>query len=112
MACSTAYAALSTIINENLSENSAIMGEYLISRLNQLKDEYSFIREVRGKGLMIALEFNTSIAVEVKLKALEKGFLIGSVGNNIVRMLPPLIITKEDIDLFISALDDILKEYY
>lgn len=112
LACSTAYAALSTIINENLSENSAIMGEYLISRLNQLKDEYSFIREVRGKGLMIALEFNTSIAAEVKLKALEKGFLIGSVGNNIVRMLPPLIITKEDIDLFISALDDILKEYY
>ncbi|NLM76092.1 MAG: aspartate aminotransferase family protein [Clostridiaceae bacterium] len=110
LACNTAYAALSTILNENLSENSAVMGEYLIEKLGLLKEKYSFIKEVRGKGLMVACEFSTPIANEVKIKCLENGFLIGSVGNNIIRMLPPLIITKADIDLYISALDNVLKE--
>lgn len=59
---------------------------------------------------MVACEFSTPIANEVKIKCLENGFLIGSVGNNIIRMLPPLIITKADIDLYISALDNVLKE--
>ncbi len=111
LACSTAFAALSTIINEKLVENSANMGEYLLNKLAELKDKYTVISEVRGKGLMVGVEFNKPIAVEIKLKCFDSGYLIGSVGNNIIRMLPPLIITKEDIDNYILVLDKILSEY-
>lgn len=57
---------------------------------------------------MIGVELSQPKAVKIKLKSLEAGYLIGSVGENIIRMLPPLIISKEDIDGFIAALDKIL----
>lgn len=110
LACSAGYAALSTIINDRLYENSAIMGDYFISELNSLKEKYGIIKEVRGKGLMIGVELFQPKAVAVKLKCLEAGYLIGSVGDNIIRMLPPLIISKEDIDRFITALDSIFEK--
>lgn len=110
LACNTAFAVLSTIINDNLSENSAVMGDYFMEKLSRLKDKWPFIKEVRGKGLMIGVELTVPKAVEVKKKCLDAGYLIGSVGENIIRMLPPLIITREDIDGFITALDKIMSE--
>lgn len=110
LACSAGFAALSTIINDNLCDNSAIMGEYFINELNSLKEKHDIIKEVRGKGFMIGVELSQPKAVEIKLKCLEAGYLIGSVGENIIRMLPPLIITKEDIDGYIAALDKVLSE--
>ena len=110
LACSAGYAALSTIINDRLYENSAVMGDYFIGKLNSLKEKYGIIKEVRGKGLMIGVELFQPKAVEIKLKCLEAGYLIGSVGDNIIRMLPPLIITREDIDGFITSLDSILEK--
>ncbi|NLU53493.1 MAG: acetylornithine transaminase [Clostridiaceae bacterium] len=110
LACNTAFAVLSTIINDNLSKNSAVMGDYFMEKLSQLKDKWPFIKEVRGKGLMIGVELTVPKAVEVKKKCLDAGYLIGSVGENIIRMLPPLIITREDIDGFITALDKIMSE--
>ncbi len=111
LACSTGFAVLSTIINDKLYENSAKMGDYLLSKLNALKEKYSFVEEVRGKGLMIGVQFSIQKAVAIKLKCLEAGYLIGTVGDNIIRMLPPLIITKEDIDGYTEALDKILEEF-
>lgn len=110
LACSAGYAALSTIINDRLYENSAVMGDYFIGQLNSLTEKYGIIKEVRGKGLMIGVELFQPKAVEVKLKCLESGYLIGSVGDNIIRMLPPLIVSKEDIDGFIGALDNIFEK--
>ncbi|HHY64499.1 MAG TPA: aminotransferase class III-fold pyridoxal phosphate-dependent enzyme, partial [Clostridiaceae bacterium] len=109
LACSAGFAALSVIINDKLYENSAKMGEYFMDSLNGLKEKYSFITEVRGKGLMIGVQLDLPKAVEIKKKCFEKGFLIGSVGDNIIRVLPPLIITKEDIDLFIEALESVFS---
>jgi len=109
LACSAGLAALSVIINDKLYENSAKMGEYFMDSLNGLKEKYSFITEVRGKGLMIGVQLDLPKAVEIKKKCFEKGFLIGSVGDNIIRVLPPLIITKEDIDLFIEALESVFS---
>lgn len=110
LACSAGLAALSVIIDEKLYENSAVMGEYFINQLVGLKEKHPLITEVRGKGLMIGVQLDSPIAVEIKKKCFDKGFLIGSVGDNIIRMLPPLIITKDDIDLFIGMLDSILSE--
>ena len=111
LACHTGYAVLSTIINDKLYENSEKMGEYLLGKLSALKQKYTFISEVRGKGLMVGVQFSIPKAVDIKLKCLEAGYLIGSVGDNIIRMLPPLIITKEDIDGYIEALDKILANF-
>lgn len=108
LACSAGFAALSTIINDELCDNSTRMGEYFIEKLNKLKEKHSIITEVRGKGLMIGVQLASPKAVEIKKKCLVQGFLIGSVGENIIRMLPPLIIAKEDIDLYIAAMDKIL----
>jgi acetylornithine aminotransferase/acetylornithine/N-succinyldiaminopimelate aminotransferase len=59
---------------------------------------------------MVGVQFCVPKATQIKLKCLDAGYLIGTVGENIIRMLPPLIITKEDIDGFIAVLDKILPE--
>ncbi len=110
LACSAGYAALSTIINEKLCDNSARMGEYFINELIKLKEKHDIITDVRGKGLMIGVQLSRPKAVAIKHKCLDAGYLIGSVGDNIIRMLPPLIISKEDIDGYIAVLDKILSE--
>lgn len=111
LACSAGYAALSTIIKENLCDNSANMGEFFINSLKKLKEKHPIITEVRGKGLMIGVEFSEPKATEIKEKLFGAGYLIGAVGDKVIRMLPPLIINKENIDRYIIALDNILKEY-
>lgn len=111
LACSAAIAALEIILEENLVENSEKMGAYFIEKLSELAKKYDFIKEVRGKGLMIAVEFSTDNAVEIKNKCFEEGYLIGNVGNSIIRILPPLIISKEDIDKMVSMLDNILSKF-
>jgi acetylornithine aminotransferase/acetylornithine/N-succinyldiaminopimelate aminotransferase len=65
---------------------------------------------VRGKGLMLGVEFNNGKAAEIKGKCFEKGYLVGSVGNSILRLLPPLIVTRTDIDDMITTLDGIFSE--
>lgn len=110
LACNAGFAVLSTIINDKLCENSALMGDYLIDMLTLLKEKYSFIKDVRGKGLMIGVELSIPKAVEVKLKCFDSGYLIGSVGASIVRLLPPLIVTKEDIDGLVVTIDGIFSE--
>jgi len=59
-----------------------------MSKLSELAEKYSIIQEVRGKGLMIGVQLSIDAAVEIKNKCFEKGYLIGSIGNNILRMLP------------------------
>jgi len=82
-----------------------------MSKLSELAEKYSIIQEVRGKGLMIGVQLSIDAAVEIKNKCFEKGYLIGSIGNNILRMLPPLIVTEQDIDGMIDTLDSVFQEY-
>jgi len=109
LACNTAYAVLSAIINDKLCENSAAMGQYLMEKLNGLKEKYPFIVEVRGKGLMVGMEFSIPKANDIKKQCLKAGYLVGAVGDNIIRMLPPLIVSKEDIDGLVNAYDQIFS---
>jgi len=111
LSCTAALAALDVIIEEGLVENSAKMGTYFMSKLSELAEKYSIIQEVRGKGLMIGVQLSIDAAVEIKNKCFEKGYLIGSIGNNILRMLPPLIVTEQDIDGMIDTLDSVFQEY-
>lgn len=110
LACAAGLAVMDAMINEKLVENSEAMGEYLIEKLSLFIGKYKLITEVRGKGLMIGIQLASDKASEIKEKCFEKGYLIGSVGKNIIRLLPPLIITREDIDSLIATLDAILAE--
>jgi len=108
LACAAGLAALSVILDEKLVENSFTMGEYLISELVKVSKTSPVITDVRGKGLMIGIQLGSPIAKELTKKCFDAGFLVGSVGNDIVRLLPPLIITKSDIDTFIAFFSTIL----
>lgn len=111
LACAAGLAVMEVMINDNLVKNSEEMGSYFLDKLSTLASKYDFVKEVRGKGLMIGIQLSIDKAAEIKNKCFEKGYLIGSVGNNILRLLPPLIVTKEDIDGMVNVLDNIFREY-
>lgn len=97
LACTAAIAVLNVIKGEKLIENSANIGSYLIEKLKNIPD----IKEVRGLGLMIGIEMNKPIGdLRKKLLFQEKVFT-GASGTNIIRLLPPLSLSKQDADLFL-----------
>ncbi len=95
---------LSAMEKENLCENSQKMGDYIVNQItSSLGDK---IKEIRYKGLMIGIELFTP-AADVRKKLFEKKVLVGAVGNTL-RVLPPLIISKAEADIFVAALTEIL----
>ena len=105
--CTAAAIAVMNIFEEEkIVENSENMGKYFIEKLKNMPQK--FIGEIRGKGLMIGVEFNAPIAQAVKNKLFENHILVGAVHDDILRILPPLIIKKEEIDLFVEKLEKII----
>ena len=100
---------LNKIINENILDNVKEQGSYLKSKLEQLKEKYDFINDVRGIGLMLGMEFEFPVS-DIINKAIDKGLLLLNSGQNIIRFVPPLIILKDEIDEGITILDSILQE--
>lgn len=110
LAMAAAIAVADIIKDENLVQNAYEVGEYLKSRLQALTSEpdANGIKEVRGRGLMIGVEFDGSIA-ELRRKLLfEKKVFTGVSGKNMIRLLAPLTLSKEDVDIFIKALEESL----
>ena len=81
-------------------------GDYFLEKLYRLKDDFSIIREVRGVGLMLAIELNQPGA-EVVTNCMKEGLLINCIQQNTIRFLPPLIITRKEIDFLIRTLSKI-----
>ena len=104
LACAAAKAVLEVIEEESLIENAAAVGGYLIERSNTLKG----LKEVRGKGLMIGLEFEFDITQLRKDLLFTHKIFTGYSGKNTLRLLPPLGISKKDIDELVDALEAIL----
>ena len=105
LVCAAANAVLDAFEEENILDNVNEVGEYFISELKKLDKEV--IADVRGVGLMVGLEL-TKPGAEYVDKLREAGFLINCTAGNVLRFVPPLIITKEEIDEFVKALDNIL----
>lgn len=106
--CSAAaLAVFEAIEKENLLANVKRMSDYLFERLNGLKTKHSSIKELRGKGLMIGIELNREGKTVVE-KCIEMGLLINCTQERVLRLMPPLIVTKKDIDKAISILDKAL----
>lgn len=98
LGCAASLAALEIIENEGLIENARKMGEYLRKKLEIIKEERSDVTEIRSMGLMVAMQTNREDAADVSIKCMENGLLVGVVGQNTIRFLPPLIISEEHVD--------------
>jgi acetylornithine/N-succinyldiaminopimelate aminotransferase len=108
LTCEVANTTLDIIEREKILNNVKKVSKYIFTRLNWLKEKYSFIKEVRGKGLMIALQLDRE-GNEIVQKAILEGLLINCTCENILRLLPPLIITNKEIDTAIEILDRVFS---
>ena len=109
LACAAGLAVFEAFEKENLVERSARMGEYFKGKLNKLKEQNENIKEVRGKGLLIGIEIEEGIAKDVFNSLFELGYLTSLCGGTTIRVAPPYIVTEEDIDGFVDALEKALE---
>lgn len=108
LACAAALAVLDVIEQEQLIENARVVGDYLISELKRLQQESSHITEIRGKGLMIGVVLDIPHK-EVRSKLIyQEHCFTGAASTNILRLLPPLCLTKGEADEFIGKLKKVL----
>ena len=115
LGCAAANAVIQTMKNENILEKCIFAGSYLMEKLMELKNKYAVIKELRGRGLIMAMEFSEKIdhdaVVSIYEKLLEKGFIIAKRPKlKVFRIDPPLIIEKSMMDDFVKAMDTILSE--
>lgn len=103
-----ALKVLETLMEEDLISNAERMGEYLLERLQALKAKHKSIGAVRGKGLLVAVEL-TRPGAPVITACREKGYLVNCIQDRILRLAPPLIVGRPEIDGLIDCLDDVLK---
>lgn len=108
LACAAALAVLDVIEEEHLVENAASVGSYLLAQLKILAAETPSIVDVRGEGLMIGIEFSDSIKTLRTRLVKEQHVFTGAASTNILRLLPPLSLTKAEADDFLSRLKQVL----
>jgi acetylornithine/N-succinyldiaminopimelate aminotransferase len=106
--CAAGRACLRAMADERIGENAVSSGAYLREGLSALAAETGMVREVRGVGMMNAIELTHPVAPDVAAALLRAGLVINAVGNNILRMLPPLVCAKAEIDTLLDALYETL----
>ncbi|MCW9049528.1 MAG: aspartate aminotransferase family protein, partial [Deltaproteobacteria bacterium] len=109
LVAAAALAALSSILEDGVIDNCVAMGSYLRKKLEHLKEKYPFIVDVRGRGLMFGMELSIE-GGEIVKTALGRGLLINCTVGKVLRFVPPLIVTQNEIDQMISILDGIFAE--
>ena len=109
LACAAACAVVDTLTEGGVLENCRKQGAYLMEQLLKLKAKYPCVKDVRGKGLMIGVVLDFP-AGELLGPLRDKGLLALSAGETVLRLVPPLIITKEDCDLAVSYIDAVLAD--
>lgn len=107
LVCSASLAAFKAIKKEGLLDNARNMGKYMFDQLGELKKKHSIIKEVRGMGLMVGVEL-TREGARVVEKCLERKLLINCAQGNVLRFMPPIIVTKKNIDKAIRILNEVL----
>jgi len=109
LSCAAGIAALKALTEDGLVENSEKMGKIFREGLEKLKEKHSIIREIRGKGLMIGVEMKFEVR-DILMNLIKEGVLMLYSGRNILRILPPLVISEEDITKVLQSLDSVLSE--
>ncbi len=108
LACAAVSAAVDVLVNEKLSEKAAQTGAYMMQQLHKHLDENRLVREIRGLGLMIAVELKTKSKPYV-IRAVQERLLLLTSGANILRLLPPLVITREQVDQVAERLTRVIQ---
>ena len=109
LACAASLASLKTLTKKGFLQKASSQGDYFVKQLHYLKENFSVIREVRGAGLMLAIELNQPGA-KIVTACMKEGLLINCIQQNTIRFLPPLIITRKEIDLLIKTLSKIFTK--
>lgn len=107
--CAVGCAAIEVLVEEKLAEKAATNGRYLKAQLEELAQKHKSIKEIRGLGLMLGMELRYDVH-DVLSKTLNKGVLVVDAGRTVIRILPPLVISKQQIDRAITALNEALGE--
>jgi len=108
LAAHVGYTVLKHIIENDLSAQVAKKGEHLERRLHSLADRHSMVKEVRGRGLLWAIELDRAAAEEAVLLCLEEGLLANNVKPTALRLMPPLTITEEELDRAVEIVERVL----
>lgn len=120
IACKAAIATLDVIREENLLENSKILGEYMKERFKEMQKEYEIIGDVRGIGMTVGVDLvknretkekDKGGAAKICYRAWEKGVLVTFVSSNVLRIQPPLVISKEEVDRALNIIEESIREY-
>ncbi|MDZ4171729.1 MAG: acetylornithine transaminase [Methanobacteriaceae archaeon] len=109
LGCAASKAAIEVILDEKLTYQSKVLGEYFKKSLEEVASKYDIVKEVRGMGLMIGLELTKS-CTEVVSEARKQGILINCTADTVVRLLPPLVIKKEQLDIVVHVMDEVLAK--
>jgi acetylornithine/N-succinyldiaminopimelate aminotransferase len=109
LTCAAAFATVSFIIKNDITANVRKVGQYFIDSLKDLQKKYPFITDVRGRGLLLAIEFDREIGQDMLNACLEKGMLVNCVKPNALRFMPPLIIGSSEVDEALGILDEALS---
>jgi predicted acetylornithine/succinylornithine family transaminase len=108
LATAAGVAALTAMLEEGMLENCQKIGDYFLSQLEEIKVKFPFVKEVRGKGLILGMELKIDGSSMVK-EMLRKKILINCTMGNVLRFLPPLIATKEEVDRVVKALEEVFQ---
>lgn len=109
LVCAAAIATVRTILEEGILNRTEEIGEYLVGELESLVRKYSFVNEVRGIGLMVGMGLDIP-GGEIVKKGHSRGLLLNVTHDKVLRFVPPLIVTRHEIDTMIAILDGILAE--
>lgn len=109
IACAAGVATVQTILGQHLLEHATELGEYLGGKIDDLAKKHDIITSTRGIGLMRAFELAAPRAQEIMDRAMERGLLITNAGPSTIRMVPPLILQRADVDEAMATLDEALS---
>lgn len=109
LACAVALETLDVIEDENVCEMARVRGNYLMTRMQDQSSNWTAIKDVRGKGLMVGVELSFPGAAVIQ-EMMKRGVLANCASGNVIRLVPPLIISKEEIDTIVDVLVESIKE--
>ena len=110
LATAVALAVVRETLKEDLPGHAKKVGDYLQKKLNELRADRPYITDVRGYGLLVGIEFDSEIAGEALGKLVEAGVLMNAPAGNVLRFMPPLVLTEDEVDEVVGKLATVLDE--